>query len=474
MAYILTDSSQLRFPTFHSAMLEKPWMDPSEMLGRIRVVIAEGIKATPTSPFSKIQNIVGFAFIHAPQSQYSNVPIFSLTIVLNFDAELLEDTCIAWPNKAMWDQETPRFQNALSPPRISAAKLSIHGHSPRSESQQQWGQASPLGFQQRKVTDQFVDPFLDNPAFTYARGLSQIEEMRSPSSVQKRSWVSNTQTLPRSGPPHDQDDFNIQRTGRHRPGVRDHDASRLPEKSSSHEEEMIVSVQLEMAQQKPASSQATAVDVAHNRCSAVGQDGVSNNGDQARDTKMSNTDIIEPRSESKAKDMHASLVTQEKPMTLTDEPRASSATRRVVTFSEYPQSSDGAKQTRLDGTPKQRRSIWSPTKDKRTRKSSTLGMTSLQKADWVSMRRKHGDLDCVEASDATLQQESKPLTQPQERMGKENKVESSQASRTKRVKVSRAGSQESPSASRRLDSPLTSSATTVEHEASHEKEGGAD
>ena len=51
-------------------MLEQPWMDSAQSLGRIKVVIAEGINPTPSSAFQKIRNIVAFAFIHAPQGKF--------------------------------------------------------------------------------------------------------------------------------------------------------------------------------------------------------------------------------------------------------------------------------------------------------------------------------------------------------------------------------------------------------------------
>ena len=59
-------TDQLRFPPFHTELLDQTWVNPAQDLGRIKVVIAEGIRPTPASGFDKIRNIVIFSFQHAP------------------------------------------------------------------------------------------------------------------------------------------------------------------------------------------------------------------------------------------------------------------------------------------------------------------------------------------------------------------------------------------------------------------------
>jgi hypothetical protein len=64
---------KLKFPTFHK-----------ELLGRIKVIIAEGFTRDHfTYPFERAKNIVSFSFQHAP-------------------LDVLEVSSIAWPNASMW------------------------------------------------------------------------------------------------------------------------------------------------------------------------------------------------------------------------------------------------------------------------------------------------------------------------------------------------------------------------------------
>jgi hypothetical protein len=58
----------LGFPPFHEAMLTQSWWNAGENLGRIRVIIAEGIlnRAGSSPPFTRIGNIASFSFQHAP------------------------------------------------------------------------------------------------------------------------------------------------------------------------------------------------------------------------------------------------------------------------------------------------------------------------------------------------------------------------------------------------------------------------
>lgn len=66
------NQNSLRFPPFHQAMLTQDWWNAGENLGRIRVIIAEGIlnRAGTSPPFTRTRNIVSFSFQHAPLSEY--------------------------------------------------------------------------------------------------------------------------------------------------------------------------------------------------------------------------------------------------------------------------------------------------------------------------------------------------------------------------------------------------------------------
>ena len=54
-------------------MLTQSWWNAGENLGRIRVIIAEGIlsRAGTSPPFTRIGNIVSFSFQHAPLRKYT-------------------------------------------------------------------------------------------------------------------------------------------------------------------------------------------------------------------------------------------------------------------------------------------------------------------------------------------------------------------------------------------------------------------
>lgn len=57
----------LRFPPFHQELLTQDWWNASENLGRIRVIISEGLfNAKITPPLKRLKNIVTFSFQHAP------------------------------------------------------------------------------------------------------------------------------------------------------------------------------------------------------------------------------------------------------------------------------------------------------------------------------------------------------------------------------------------------------------------------
>ncbi len=58
----------LRFPPFHQEMLMQNWWSPGEDVGRVKLVISEGVTSGqgPSSGFRRVNNIVIFSFQHAP------------------------------------------------------------------------------------------------------------------------------------------------------------------------------------------------------------------------------------------------------------------------------------------------------------------------------------------------------------------------------------------------------------------------
>ena len=65
----------LRFPRFHREILQQPDWEPGELIGRVKVVLAEGVvrENTPPAPsaarFDRLQDVVAFSFQHAPQGK---------------------------------------------------------------------------------------------------------------------------------------------------------------------------------------------------------------------------------------------------------------------------------------------------------------------------------------------------------------------------------------------------------------------
>lgn len=59
-------AAPLTFPTFHSEMIMYNHWNAGENLGRIKVLIAEGICRGQAFCFEKSRSIICFAFQHAP------------------------------------------------------------------------------------------------------------------------------------------------------------------------------------------------------------------------------------------------------------------------------------------------------------------------------------------------------------------------------------------------------------------------
>ncbi|KAJ5189825.1 hypothetical protein N7472_008839 [Penicillium cf. griseofulvum] len=74
----------LRFPPFHSEILQQKHWDAGDSQGRIKIVIAEGFsRPNRTPPFERYKHVIVFSFQHAP-------------------LDVLEFSDIAWPNPNLW------------------------------------------------------------------------------------------------------------------------------------------------------------------------------------------------------------------------------------------------------------------------------------------------------------------------------------------------------------------------------------
>ena len=108
------------------------WWSAGEDLGRIKVVITEGLAhgKGQATVFRRVKNVVLFSFQHAPLGKSLIVTKFIL-IYADMIPAVLEDAGIAWPNAGMWHQTTQQIYTPSSPSRSGATDPDAHAHSPR-------------------------------------------------------------------------------------------------------------------------------------------------------------------------------------------------------------------------------------------------------------------------------------------------------------------------------------------------------
>ncbi|KAJ4113254.1 hypothetical protein NW768_011532 [Fusarium equiseti] len=128
----------IKFPMFQRELLRQRHWSAADNLGRIKLVISEGVchGSEDDKTFEKVHNLVIFSFQHAPQGQQESLGVGCNTNTL---ADLLEHLEIAWPNPSMWR----RLQQSAV-----ASQTSFNGQSPSQPGMQQplyefQGQALP-------------------------------------------------------------------------------------------------------------------------------------------------------------------------------------------------------------------------------------------------------------------------------------------------------------------------------------------
>ena len=127
------ESTELAFPDFHPEILQQAHWEASEQLGRIRVVLGEGVmkEARPGHDqkvaFDRLRDIVVFAFQHAPLRMHS---AFECCAFTDTDADILEHSAIAWLNAKMFQNNHRRSTNQGSRALSANAHLA-HSHSPQ-------------------------------------------------------------------------------------------------------------------------------------------------------------------------------------------------------------------------------------------------------------------------------------------------------------------------------------------------------
>ncbi|PKY00636.1 hypothetical protein P168DRAFT_313405 [Aspergillus campestris IBT 28561] len=107
------NQDHLRFPPFHSDILEQRHWDAGDLHGRVRIVISEGFSRPHRSPpFERVKELIVFAFQHAP-------------------LHVLEYSSIAWPNASMWSREPRLFKYNTGSGLVDKKELDdSHAHSP--------------------------------------------------------------------------------------------------------------------------------------------------------------------------------------------------------------------------------------------------------------------------------------------------------------------------------------------------------
>ena len=121
-------TSQLTFPAFHPEILTQNYWNAGENIGRIKVVIAEGIIRNHGSAFEKTKAIVCFSFQHAPLRKST---IHLTRLETDGATGVLEESGIAYPNSGMLYQLQNQICSLASPPKCSEPDPDAHGHSPR-------------------------------------------------------------------------------------------------------------------------------------------------------------------------------------------------------------------------------------------------------------------------------------------------------------------------------------------------------
>ena len=113
-------------------MLTQAWVLPWQSMGRIKVIIAEGISHGPpgTTPFERKRNLVAFSFQHTPLCESSTIGSEQISSYL-LVVDILEESGIAWPNPGMFYQMQLENVNPLSPRKDRDPDPDSHAHSPR-------------------------------------------------------------------------------------------------------------------------------------------------------------------------------------------------------------------------------------------------------------------------------------------------------------------------------------------------------
>ncbi|KAF5673857.1 hypothetical protein FHETE_3244 [Fusarium heterosporum] len=154
------------FPTFQQELLYQRHWSPADNLGRIKLVISEGVfhRSAENNRFERVKNLVIFSFQHAPQ-------------------EILERLKIAWPNPDMWQQPS-------DPASQTDSSFGINDH--------MLMQPSPYVFEEQSASD-FKDTCLVTTTLSTDQG-PQVKLLDAPTDMAMSPWghivLPETEDLP--------------------------------------------------------------------------------------------------------------------------------------------------------------------------------------------------------------------------------------------------------------------------------------
>ncbi|CAF3461975.1 unnamed protein product [Fusarium graminearum] len=99
-----TDTNDaIGFPVFQQELLCQPHWSAADNLGRIKIVISEGIyHGVQDDAFQRVRDHVVFSFQHAPRGQI--LILKAINVRTDSLAAVLEHLEIAWPNPSMWQR----------------------------------------------------------------------------------------------------------------------------------------------------------------------------------------------------------------------------------------------------------------------------------------------------------------------------------------------------------------------------------
>ncbi|KAM0342626.1 hypothetical protein ACHAPU_009355 [Fusarium lateritium] len=145
---------KIKFPLFQQELLYQRHWNPADNLGRIKLVISEGVfHGSPgENRFERVKSLVVFSFQHAPQ-------------------EILERLKIAWPNPDMWRQPSDPTSQTDSSFEVNDQMLM---------------QPSPYVFQ-GQPTLAYKDTCLGTTTFSTDQG-SQVKLLDAPMDLAMSPW----------------------------------------------------------------------------------------------------------------------------------------------------------------------------------------------------------------------------------------------------------------------------------------------